>query len=63
MPRDDTQTTDDCGVVEITLHANVYAEFLIRLDRFVDRQDNQADRNWLRQFVKDMRMREMQELH
>jgi hypothetical protein len=54
--------TDDCAAIEITLRPSVYAELLIRLDRFAERQDNGADRSWLRQFVKDMRMRYMQEL-
>lgn len=54
---------DDCAAVEITLLPSVYAELLVRLDRFVDHQDNQADRNWLRQFVNDLRTREMQGLH
>ena len=53
---------NDKEVVEITLTVSVYAELLVRLDRFVERQDNGADRSWLRQFVADVRMRHAQEL-
>jgi hypothetical protein len=56
----DEETTDNCAAIEITLHPNIYVELLVRLARFVDRQDNQADRNWLRQFVADLRMRGIQ---
>ncbi len=51
---------DAFAAVEITLRPTVYAELLVRLDRFAERQDNGADRSWLRQFVKDMRAREME---
>ena len=59
----ESETIDDCAAIEITLRPTVYAELLVRLDRFAARQDNQADRNWLQQFVMDMRMKHARELH
>ncbi len=54
---------DERAQIDITLRPSVYAELLIRLARFADGEDNDEDRDWLRLFVRNLRLRQLQGLH